>query len=37
MINSFWNVFEHLCNSIGKRPNPVGKDIGVASSTIAIA
>ena len=35
MINSFWNVFENLCTNIGKRPNPVGKEIGVASSTIA--
>ena len=35
MINSFWNVFENLCNKKGQRPNPVGKEIGVASSTIA--
>lgn len=35
MGNTFWCVFENLCTDIGKRPNPVGKEIGVASSTIA--
>lgn len=35
MPNTFWNTFETLCSNIGKKPNPVGKEIGVASSTIA--
>ena len=31
---SFWNIFNDLCNSKGTKPNPVGKKVGVASSTI---
>lgn len=31
---SFWEIFNDLCNSKGTKPNPVGKKIGVASSTI---
>lgn len=31
---SFWEVFSDLCNSKGTKPNPVGKKVGVASSTI---
>ena len=33
--STFWCVFEKLCERANKRPNPVGKEIGVASGTIA--
>lgn len=32
---TFWEVFKELCDKSGKRPNPVGKEIGVSSATIA--
>ena len=32
---TFWDVFSKLCNEIGKKPNPVGKEIGVSSAAIA--
>lgn len=32
---TFWNVFSKLCNEVGKKPNPVGKEIGVSSAAIA--
>ena len=31
----FWDKFNSLCISIGKKPNPVGKEIGVSSATIS--
>lgn len=31
---AFWENFEKECANIGKKPNPVGKDIGVSSGTI---
>ncbi|MDE5768186.1 MAG: helix-turn-helix domain-containing protein [Oscillospiraceae bacterium] len=31
---TYWERFENLCKNIGKKPNPVGKEIGVSSSTI---
>ena len=30
----FWERFYELCTKIGSRPNPVGKQLGIASSTI---
>ena len=32
---TFWGVFSKLCNEVGKKPNPVGKEIGVSSAAIA--
>ena len=32
---TFWEVFKELCDKSGKRPNPVGKEIGVSSATSA--
>ena len=32
---TFWDVFSKLCNDIGKKPNPVGKEIGISSAAIA--
>jgi transcriptional regulator with XRE-family HTH domain len=31
----YWDIFEKLCCDVGKKPNPVGKEIGVSSSTIS--
>ena len=31
---TYWERYENLCSSIGKKPNPVGKEIGVSSATI---
>ena len=31
----FWDVFENLCDSVGKKPSPVGKEIGVSATTIS--
>ena len=31
---TYWERFENLCGNIEKKPNPVGKEIGVSSSTI---
>lgn len=31
---SFWQIFSDLCDSIGKKPNPVGKELGIGSATI---
>ncbi|MDE5885911.1 MAG: helix-turn-helix domain-containing protein [Oscillospiraceae bacterium] len=31
----FWDIFENLCNNIGKKPSPVGKEIGVSATTIS--
>ncbi|MDE5758044.1 MAG: helix-turn-helix domain-containing protein [Allobaculum sp.] len=31
----FWNAFCAECDKINKKPNPVGKEIGVSSATIA--
>lgn len=30
----FWERFYSLCQEIGKKPNPVGKEIGVSSGAI---
>lgn len=30
----FWQIFSKLCDSIGKKPNPVGKQLGIGSATI---
>ena len=30
----FWDKFYQLCQESGKKPNPVGKEIGVSSATI---
>ncbi len=30
----FWNKFYDLCISIGSKPNPVGKKVGISSATI---
>lgn len=30
----FWDRFNRLCESVGKKPNPVGKEIGVSSGLI---
>ena len=32
---TFWEVFSSLCAEIGKKPNPVVKEIGVSSAAIA--
>lgn len=32
---NFWERFTLSCQNIGKKPNPVGKEIGVSSSTIS--
>ncbi len=31
----YWDIFEKLCCDVGKKPNPVGKEIGVSSATIS--
>ncbi len=31
---TYWDKFEKLCSSMGKKPNPVGKEIGVSSATV---
>lgn len=31
----FWDKFNSLCISIGKKPNPVHLEIGVSSATIS--
>ena len=31
---NFWDVFESFCLSMGKKPNPVAKEIGVSSGTV---
>lgn len=30
----FWQRFVDVCNKIGKKPNPVAKEIGITSSTV---
>lgn len=30
----FWQIFYTLCSDRGTKPNPVGKQLGIASSTI---
>lgn len=30
----FWKVFNNLCNQINKKPNPVGKELGISSGAI---
>ena len=32
---TFWERFYELCAEIGKKPNPVGKEIGVSSGVIS--
>lgn len=32
---TFWEIFSKLCVQVGKRPNPVVKEIGVSSAAIA--
>ncbi len=31
---NFWETYEKLCFNIGKKPNPVGKELGISSGTI---
>ena len=31
----FWNAFCAECDKINKKPNPIGKEIGVSSATIS--
>ncbi|GEM_PF-1572868 len=31
---TYWERYENLCSSIGKKPSPAGKEIGVSSTTI---
>ena len=31
---SFWEVFYSLCESIGKKPNPVAMENGISSATV---
>ena len=30
----FWEIFVRLCNEKGTKPNPVAKDLGIASGTL---
>lgn len=30
----FWERFVSECERVGKKPNPVGKDVGVSSGTV---
>lgn len=32
---NFWDTYESLCFKFGKKPNPVGKDLGISSGTIS--
>ena len=31
---TFWEIYESLCASIGKKPNPVVKELGISSGAI---
>lgn len=31
---NYWEIFSKLCHDIGKKPNPVGEEIGVSTATI---
>lgn len=31
---TFWETFNRLCETKGKKPHPVGKELGIASATI---
>ncbi len=33
---TFWESFANLCAKAGKKPNPVGKELGVSSGTITL-
>lgn len=30
----FWKIFYDLCESVGKKPNPVASEIGISSATV---
>ena len=32
---NFWDIYENLCFKFGKKPNPVGKELGISSGTIS--
>ena len=32
---NFWDIYESLCFKFGKKPNPVGKELGISSGTIS--
>ncbi|MBR1752842.1 MAG: helix-turn-helix domain-containing protein [Ruminococcus sp.] len=32
--NMFWKIFYDLCESVGKKPNPVASEIGISSATV---
>ena len=34
-IMKFWETYQKLCLDSGKRPNPVGKELGISTGSIA--